>query len=174
MQYNVAQLLKELSGATRHHELDEPFECEGEGWDPLRVSGHVQMLRSHRGLVVTAQLETTVPLACSRCLEHYSECVKMELAEEFFPVIDVHSGLPVNSQQDQDEDSFTIDQNHILDLTEAVRQAVVLALPIKPLCNEDCAGLCAECGANLNQHPCSCATPDSDPRWAKLKRLQVS
>jgi uncharacterized protein len=73
-----------------------------------------------------------------------------------------------------DPGCFTIDEHHILDLTEAIRQYTVLAVPMKPLCNENCAGLCPSCGQNLNQGECGCPSPDTDPRWANLRRITVT
>jgi uncharacterized protein len=56
-------------------------------------------------------------------------------------------------------------------LNEAIRQYALLARPVKPLCWEDCAGICQTCGQNLNQEPCSCPAPEIDPRWSKLTEL---
>lgn len=58
-----------------------------------------------------------------------------------------------------------------LDLAPLVRDSIMLNLPIAPLCREDCAGLCAVCGADLNEGPCGCAAP-TDPRWATLDALR--
>ena len=65
--------------------------------------------------------------------------------------------------------TMTIDQ--VLDLSEAVRQYALLALPMKPLCQEDCAGLCPQCGANLNGGSCSCGRDCISSPWAQLKSL---
>ena len=69
---------------------------------------------------------------------------------------------------------FTIDEHHILDLTEAVRQYALLALPMKPLCRQDCAGLCPTCGHNLNQGGCGCPPQGPDPRWSGLNKLLLT
>lgn len=53
-----------------------------------------------------------------------------------------------------------------------VRENVLLALPVQPLCDDDCRGLCPRCGANLNRGPCSCSTTHRDPRWGKLESLR--
>jgi uncharacterized protein len=63
---------------------------------------------------------------------------------------------------------FTIDERHILDLTEAIRQYTLLAIPMKPVCKTNCAGLCPNCGHNLNYGPCNCPPQEVDPRWSKL------
>ena len=87
-----------------------------------------------------------------------------------FPVSDpVVSGAPVALPQDPD--AFSIDSQHVLDITEAIRQYAVLALPMKPLCKPDCQGLCPHCGRNLNEGQCSCPQKSVDARWTKLKEL---
>jgi uncharacterized protein len=72
-----------------------------------------------------------------------------------------------------EEGAFTIDENQEIDLSEAVRQYMLLALPMKPLCREECAGLCPSCGHNLNLGPCGCPPSDIDPRFAPLTRLAL-
>ena len=57
-------------------------------------------------------------------------------------------------------------------LEDVLREQVLLALPLKSTCREDCKGLCPQCGKNLNQEPCSCSEPAEDPRWAVLKDIR--
>lgn len=169
MRYNVAQLLKELTGSTRSYEVDERLPSPEPEWgDELEVTGPVDMVRTPRGLLVSAQLHTTVEGTCARCLEAAVEPVDVTIEEEFFPTIDVITGAPV--QLPEGDDSFTIDRRHIVDLTEAFRQGVWLARDQQPLCRPDCKGLCPVCGTNLNTGQCSCDTSAGDPRWDVLRR----
>ena len=69
-----------------------------------------------------------------------------------------------------DEEIYPIDDD-VVDLGPLVRDAIVLELPMAPLCTQDCAGLCPQCGANLNEGACGCVAP-SDPRWANLDVLR--
>ena len=71
----------------------------------------------------------------------------------------------------EDETAFTIDDHHQIDLREAIRQNLVLALPIQPLCREDCKGLCPECGRDLNVEPHTHETEARDERFAALRQL---
>lgn len=169
MYYNVAQLLKEPMGATRMYSIDEPFASPDKLLGLLHLEGTMQMLRTHRGVLVTAALATTVQEECSRCLEGYPQPLDLQIEEEFFPVADVASGLPV--EMPAEAGPFLISPQHILDLQEAVRQACLLAKPLQPLCGEDCAGLCPECGQNLSQGMCKCRKESVDPRWAPLREL---
>ncbi len=166
MKFNVAQLLKDPIGSTRDYRLTEPLEVPGE--DPRPVSGKVRLLRTNRGVLVRGEATTVVTCSCSRCLTSYSQGVHVRLEEEFFPLIEVNTGVPAPLPSDASE-PFTIDEHHILDLTEVLRQDSLLALPMKPLCRPDCPGLCPTCGHNLNQGPCQCDNAVLDPRWQVLQ-----
>ena len=122
------------------------------------------MLRTKQGILVKGVLKTRVSLMCSRCLTMFDQYVNIDIEEEFSPKIEVVSGAPL--PEPEEPGAFTIDEHHILDLSEAVRQYTLLALPMKPLCCPSCAGLCPHCGANLNQVSCSCESQDKPP-WAK-------
>jgi uncharacterized protein len=62
----------------------------------------------------------------------------------------------------------------LLDLTELIHDALLLDVPLRVYCQDDCQGLCVQCGQNLNQSPCSCSTPGQDPRWSALKDLKLT
>jgi len=112
---------------------------------------------------VTAQ----VTVECARCLG--------EFETEFSGEID----FVVCSEQDAaqhrgiDEEEYVCFQGNDLrtDIVVPVRQALVLSMPMKPLCSEGCRGLCPTCGANLNERTCNCKTETFDPRWDGLKKL---
>jgi len=170
MQINVAQLLKQPVGATRQYELQEPLEPIDEGVLPVApLEGAVHLLRTGRGVLVHLQAHTQVQLACSRCLEPYTAPVEIDFQEEFFPTIDIHTGLPIETPED--DKAIVIDGNHVLDLGEMARQYLLLSLPMHPLCRDDCAGLCPNCGHNLNAGPCACPPEPVDSRWAMLREL---
>lgn len=168
LQYNVAQLLKESIGSLREYEVESAgLGLAGTSSDVIK--GKVKLLRTNRSILVQARLKSSVKVECSRCLRELLCSLTINVEEEYFPTIDVISGRPVPPVDDTG--AFTIDENHILDLTEAVRQYLLLALPMKPLCREDCAGLCPVCGQDLNKGGCSCPAVQPDPRWAKLAQL---
>lgn len=171
MRFNVAQLLKEHSGATRHYQLAEDIVGLYEEITALaELVGNVDMLRTSEGILVTGHLHTIVEVPCDRCLEPAAIPIDIELEETFLPTVDVLTGSSLFIPDDADTATL-IDAQHILDLTEVVRQAILLALPIPALCRPDCAGLCPECGQNLNYGSCSCSATVGDPRWATLVAL---
>jgi len=169
LQYNVAQLLKEPIGSLRDLEV-ESAGLDVDGIQTGSVRGKVKLMRTDRSILAQAKFKSSVKVDCSRCLRELDYPLAINLEEEYFPTIDVASGRPLPPPDEPG--MFTIDENHILDLTEAVRQYLLLALPMKPLCRADCAGLCPVCGQDLNKkRACGCLAIQPDPRWAKLAQL---
>ena len=167
MKYNVAQLLKEAIGSHRNFEIEEDI-CDVD--HPMEhVQGSVDMVRTHQGIWVQAQLTVRVPQVCSRCLDGFSRALRIELDEEYFPEIDVNTGSKVILPDDWEV--LFIGLDHSLDLAEATRQATLATLPLKPLCRPACVGICDRCGCNRNQGSCDCYNRDIDPRWAALRSL---
>jgi uncharacterized protein len=169
--YNVAQLLRSPIGEKRSYALDEPFGPCDEIPFASPVRGHVEMTHVNQGIVVHVTLSTTVALECARCLEAYEQRLDLSFDERFIPTVDVLTGLPIdNIEEDEDEeDVYLIDDHHILDLHEAVRQQALLNMPMQPLHAPECKGLCPLCGVNRNWQACSCHNDEPpDPRLGVL------
>ena len=169
MSINVSQLLSEPSGSTRTLDLDEVF-SPSYGADVEPVQGTVKLLRTDKGIWVSAELNSKARCTCSRCLKEYGHPLRMSIEEEFFPLEDPYDGAMIDVSG-VSEESFRINQDHILDLTEAIRQYYALSVPMKPVCREDCAGICLCCGADLNVSLCTCKSTGRDTRWEKLLDL---
>jgi len=168
MRINVSQQLKSSIGSIRNYEVNEVVSIAG--GDSL-VEGKVTLVRTDRGILARATLHTEVGVTCSRCLSLFDCPLTLNIEEEYFPITDVVSGTSLSLPEEPG--CFTIDERHVLDLTEAIRQYALLAIPMKPLCGEDCAGLCPTCGYNLNQGPCNCLPQQADPRRSKLNKLAL-
>lgn len=171
MRYNVSQLLKEHVGGTRNYQLNQDISDLDPSLKPLTdLNGSVNLIRTNDGILVRAKLHTSVELSCSRCLTQFSMPIRFSIDEEFLPLTDINTGarLPLADGADP---AATIDSNHILDLSEVVRQDLMLALPLVPLCRNECKGLCPNCGQNWNEGTCECDDRDLDPRFAALKQL---
>jgi uncharacterized protein len=166
MQFNVSGLIQEGIGAVRKHDVEGTITSEGR--PPERVAGSVELLRTKNGVLVRAHLELVEPEVCSRCLKPLEEQVSIDFEEEFQATVDPRSGEEV---ADVDPDAFRIDSNHMLDLTEAVRQYREVSLVMQPLCRPDCRGLCPRCGTDLNQGVCRCEDV-ADVRWEGLAALR--
>ena len=168
MQINVSQLLREPIGSTRDYQVDEVANIYGDG-KSYPLQGEVSLLRTQRSILAKCVLNTAVELTCSRCLSRFRHPLVLNFEEEYLPTVDVLSGVPLPLPEGAS--AFNIDEHHILDLTEAIRQYALLSIPMKPLCYQDCSGLCPSCGHNLNQGQCDCQAQNTDPRWSELKKL---
>jgi uncharacterized protein len=169
LQINVSQQLKDPIGAVREYDINDTVDITGaEG----RAEGKVILTRTDRGILVNGMVRVEIELTCSRCLSLCSYPLTLRIVEEYFPTIDIMTSAPMTVPDESG--SFAIDEHHVLDLTEAIRQYTVLATPMKPLCRDDCAGLCPSCGHNLNEGKCSCPPPNADPRWSALRKLGVT
>jgi uncharacterized protein len=167
MLFNVSGLIQEGIGATREYDIEAALEVSGSTPEPVR--GRVELLRTKTGVLVRANLEVVEPEVCSRCLNPLAEVVRIEFEEEFQATVDVSTGRPVSERLDGDD--FLIDSNHMLDLTEAVRQYREASSAMQPLCRPDCKGLCPGCGHDLNQGDCDCDNSAVDIRLAGLASL---
>ena len=166
---NVAQLLLAPQGTVRRYEFDEELAGIGAGGESACVRGQVALLRTGHGILADGTFETTLPAECSRCLEDTSTTIAARFQEEFIPTVDVRTGavLPADPQTE----TFPIDEYHVLDVGEAIRQHVLMAAPLQPLCGPECRGLCPECGRNRNEGSCACQPDlDSSP-FAALRQL---
>jgi uncharacterized protein len=152
----------------RNYQVSEIVDVFGDGNGHL-VQGGIELLRTNRSILAKGILTTEVELTCSRCLSLFRYPLSLNIEEEYIPTIDIVSGVPL--PMPEEPGSFTIDEHHIIDFTEAIRQYTVMSIPMKPLCREECAGLCPNCGRNLNHGPCSCPQPEVDPRWSGLIEL---
>lgn len=167
MRYNVAQLLKEPIGATREHNIEADIEVLYEEIRLLRpLTGRVHLLRTDAGILVQGRVYTEVEMLCSRCLAPLALPLEVTLEEEFRPSVPIGSDRVI--AESVEDPALVIDGQHVLDLWELIRQQLLLAVPMHPLCRPDCAGLCPTCGQDLNEGPCECAE-DTDPRWAVLE-----
>jgi uncharacterized metal-binding protein YceD (DUF177 family) len=190
MQYNVAQLLKDLTGAVRRYDLVEDvseIDPDLEVLGPL--VGKLQLMRTHSGVLVTGELSTAVRSTCNRCLEPIAVPVRFELIESFRPLTEVESGRYLRPDEfegdadDLEDEALLINEQHILDITEIVRQNIWLALPRYPGCNWEGTGPCpnlADLLDNLGDvrllRDDEAADEDEvvDPRWAALLELRKS
>jgi uncharacterized protein len=172
--FNVAQLLKEPIGSSRSEQVVAdlrriaPDLVQGDTDLETLVSGPVKLHSTQIGVLVQGDLQGTGVLTCARCLEPVATPLAFRVEETFVPTIDILTGKPLSVEEE--DEALWIDEHHILDLEEVIRQDVVLATPSHVLCSPDCLGLCPMCGQNLNAGPCSCR-PEPDPRWSALLDL---
>jgi len=132
---NVAQLLKEPVGSSQSHDISGTIGEEVEAF----VEGKAKVIRISRGVLVQCKLNVEVKLICSRCLNTFLCPISFTAEEEFLPISDLPGDLALSSPEQSE--GFTINNKNILDLSELIRQYVLLNLPMKPLCRPDCPGI---------------------------------
>jgi uncharacterized protein len=140
-------------------------------------AGRAQLVREHHGkheliedIRVVGGFSTQVELACARCLEPVSR----DVAKEFDLLY-----RPQGTDAGKEERSIAAAEAEVgyyqgegLLLEDLLREQILLALPLRAVCKEECKGLCPHCGKNLNLQQCNCAEPLEDPRWAALKEIR--
>lgn len=118
------------------------------------------------GVLVTAEVFAPLEGECVRCLEPINDELEVGFTELYL----YEDGRDAATVEDDDEQVKLLD-GELLDLEEALRDAVVLSLPLQPLCSDDCEGLCPDCGARLADDPGHAHDAPIDPRWAGLAGL---
>ncbi len=143
----------------------------------LHSEGRAQLVEEHHGKHQTIQdirlggrLSTRLEMACARCLEPVVHDVKREF-ELLYRPLGVDAGREEMSVTGAEAEIGYYRGDGVL-LEDVLREQVLLALPLKAICRQDCKGLCPHCGKNLNVEQCSCAEPAEDPRWSALKDLR--
>lgn len=174
-QFNVAQLLKEVTGATREYQINNSVigELDKDITLIAPLVGQVKFLYTGSDILVIGSLAGTIRKSCGRCLTMFTAPVSIELEEQFYPTIDVKTGAALPSPADVDE-ANEIDAQHILDLLEVVRQGILLESDSIRYCRVDCQGLCPQCGQDRNTDPCTCEETTIDLRWTGLEALRES
>jgi uncharacterized protein len=168
--FNVSQLLLMGPGTVREFDFREPLP------DPAHelslrgpVAGHAYLTRTSEGILVHADFHARAVLECARCLDETTTRVNGDFDEEFLPSTDVRTGLSLPLPDGTEDDQPLINEHHEIDLNEILRQNILTRLPLQPLCEAACPGLCPECGERLGAshvaHPAAEASEaeDSEP-----------
>jgi uncharacterized protein len=144
---------------------------------PIESSGRADLVEEHYGKHKTIQdiriqgrLETRLESFCARCLEPLTQDVKREFDLLYRPQ-GADAGRDEMSVTDAEAEISYYEGDGIL-LDDVVREQILLAVPLKLTCREDCKGLCPQCGKNRNLEECSCVTIMEEPRWAALKDIR--
>ena len=129
--------------------------------------------RTSDGWVLRMTLSYPQTLHCVRCLEPVVTPIELETALLLLRKGASQDGSGDERELDRDDLGVQVlDDDSELDTRELALEQMQLAVPMKPLCREDCKGLCGTCGQNLNEGTCDCE-PASDPRWAALKEFKT-
>lgn len=163
--------IRKSPGFKGHYDMEwsvESIEISGDKAvfeKPLQVSLDI---RNNNGIIeLSGSITGGTKLICVRCLEQYSFQLDANIEERY-----CHSSEVARLQDDGiNTEEINVFEGNRIELDEIFQESLVLAFPMKNLCKEDCAGLCSNCGTNLNTDQCSCETVTIDPRLEVLKKL---
>lgn len=161
MRLNLREIIH-MPGVSKPFDFQMDFsglEWNGErpATQPVRVTGRVRNMAG--ALVLECEANTTLELTCDRCLKPYSRDMTVRL-----------DSLLATELENEENDEIILLEKDELPLGDLVQETFILGMDTKHLCSEECMGLCAKCGANLNEESCNCK-PDIDPRLAALAQL---
>ncbi len=163
MKLDLTEIAAHLGKRIRYDIDDPPIKDFDGGLRCVsRIGGEVTFTNSGRHIVARGVFRTTVEMECSRCLRMHRVEVELPIEEEL-PM----AGRAIEMGEEEVEEELPEEENEplfvdgIFDLTELLRQSILVAMPIKPLCSEECKGLCPHCEKNLNDGPCDCP-PDAE------------
>ena len=134
--------------------------------EPIRATGKIFFTRE--GMFLSLTGEARIENSCSRCLKKFEETLQLKLNYEIV-------SLEEAKEMDEEEDILVVDHD-VIDLEEIIIEELIMKAPMKPLCKEDCKGICGSCGQSLDEGRCNCTPREEaketiDPRLAKLKGL---
>jgi len=161
-----------IPGSYAEHRIDMTFK-KVEGMTlTTPVCGAMTISSTGGVLLLEGAVDTEVEMVCYRCGTVYRQPVHAEFQEEFVvrPAQAPGQGPRVEEEEAPESRLFfegTLDLN----LDELLRQSILLALPLKPLCADDCLGLCPRCGHRLSEGPCGCAPEETNPRLAAIRQV---
>ena len=138
----------------------------------LTAQGTAELINRTLGEVrVRGSLSVTIEAACDRCLESIEFPVSKKFELFYQPASDYQGGGEEELEEVESEVGY-YEGDHF-DLNEILREVVLLALPMRIVCREDCKGICPSCGKNGNLNSCDCQTTTLDDRWSKLREFRV-
>lgn len=151
--------------------LDETLKFEGRDDGLLSVEVKLALRRiADEDVMVSGKAIAHTSRECSRCLNSVEESVPFDIELAFCPDPE-DSPLESDLELSPDDLSTVFYSGNVINLSDSILEQALMAMPMKPLCREDCAGLCATCGANLNEEQCTCTKQRIDPRMAALEKL---
>jgi uncharacterized protein len=166
MRIELDKLEKTGNTFARRYEPDEIILDEDHArlTQPAEVS--VRASRSGHEVRLRGNISASAEVDCDRCLKTVSLPIETEFDVKYLPTEDYTSSEAAELQEEDLSVSFF--DGETIDLDELVREQVLLAMPARALCGEECKGLCPICGADRNTNSCDCENHEIDPRWAGL------
>ncbi|HEV2283321.1 MAG TPA: DUF177 domain-containing protein [bacterium] len=134
------------------------------------VTGEITLTGAAGGVSLRGRVRTVARCVCGACLRRFELPIAVDVTEEFGPRGERPEAIGEEHELTAGDFLVPVEAGDTIDVTEVVRQHVLLALPLAPRCRDDCPGLCPRCGADLNDGPCGCDPHEVDPRLEALRR----
>lgn len=154
--------------------VKEPSFCDLKDRD-VKIAGNIivncTLNKCDTDIYLNGRVSTLLEFVCSRCLDNFTEGIDTEFSAEYIPEKTESPKEEVELLKGDFNISYY--KGEKIDILPLIRDQILLSVRIKPLCKEDCLGLCPYCGRNLNAGKCSCKTEDVDERLAVLQRLKI-
>jgi len=164
--FDISHLKNAATGTSEKYTFDGPVQLEGLDLS-TNVSGSMEIMRIEGGVNVCGKnIQFGMKTTCEKCLKDFVADLEIEELERIFyfdaprTVTDIH-------------DVYLIDRKKLnVDLTELLRQEIILHFPLISVCSKQCKGICQHCGKDLNEGPCACKNTDIDLENKPLKNLK--
>ena len=175
MKVSVAPVLKQPMGESVAYKVEEdPVDPRGDNAELLdaqitAIDADIRATHTNPGALIEGDARATVAQECARCLKPIDTPVDARFAEQYYATLNVDTGT---AMPEVPLDAKTIGSDFRIDLTPLIREEVILATPLAPLCRPDCKGLCPVCGLDLNESPHE-HQDDVDQRWAALRDVRI-
>jgi uncharacterized protein len=134
---------------------------------PATVNGKIRLAGNE--VFVNGHVDARAEVECDRCLKPIELPVNADFELEYITGSEYESSAV--AELTEAEMSVAVFDGEALDVDEIVKEQILLAVPTRMLCREDCKGICPQCGTDRNTGECNCETKEIDPRWAALKDL---
>jgi uncharacterized protein len=134
------------------------------------VSARLRIDKAGSEIMVNGDLWAEISLTCSRCLKEFNGNLTVPVNVVYHPVEELKDETHLNEVKSEDLD-LDFYSGEEIDLLGLMKEQIELNLPMKPLCDEACKGICPKCGTDLNVKSCTCSVKDIDPRFESLKKL---
>jgi uncharacterized protein len=155
-----------LSEGVHKYHFDTPASEVGLGEQFSDVHTDIVLDKTSNQITLEAAIHTAADFSCDRCTRPFA--ARLDPSYRMHYIWDGEDA----GRYDIAEVQVLAPGSTIIDITEDVRQTVLVAVPLKLLCREDCLGLCPHCGKDLNEGPCDCRPEEEDSRWDKLRALR--
>jgi len=169
MKINIKDLVSELTEYSFDVPVLEFDFSQEEALLKEKVHVEVKVEKMRKDILLRGNINTHLELECSRCLKRFLYPVNENFQTIFQPFSPRTTEEEIELVKEDLDVAFY--KEDIIDLTEIVREQILLSIPMIPFCDQSCLGLCPHCGQNLNQGKCQCVTETIDPKWHKLQNL---